>query len=212
MFTGIIQATGKTTSVIHSGEAAKLVIDAPGFWNDTIVGDSIAIDGVCLTIKNIDGSLAAFDVSKETILRSVAGQYAPGTRVNLEKALILSDRLGGHIVQGHVDGLGRFIKTKSSGENVEIEFEIPESIERYVVEKGSIAINGISLTVARIENRTITVAVIPHTLAVTNLSDLLPGSVCNMECDIISKYTEKLLLSNKGSGINETFLKEKGFL
>lgn len=211
MFTGIVQATGKTVSVSHSGNAAKLMLAAPGFWGDAAIGDSIAVDGVCLTIKTFSGENASFDVSRETLDRSAIGKYISGTRVNLEKALRPMDRLGGHFVQGHVDGLGRFLSKKVIGENVEMDFEIPSAIEKYVVEKGSIAINGISLTVARITGCQITIAVIPHTLTVTNLGDMAAGSVCNMECDIIAKYTEKLLLFDKNRGINEAFLKENGF-
>lgn len=213
MFTGIVQATGAVGAISLAGKAARLVIDVPGFWTDAAIGDSIAIDGVCLTAKEFSGDSAVFDVSKESLDRTIIGGYKPKTVVNLEKALRPMDRLGGHIMQGHVDGLGAFLGKKVIGDNVELNFEIPEAIDRYTVEKGSIAINGISLTVARIAGLQVTIAVIPHTLAVTNLHTLTPGAAVNMECDIIAKYTEKLLLSGRPqSRIDEKYLKEKGFI
>ena len=213
MFTGIVQATGTVGAFSLAGKAARLVIDAPGFWADAAIGDSIAIDGVCLTAREFSGGGAVFDVSKESLDRTIIGGYKPNAAVNLEKALRLSDRLGGHIMQGHVDGLGAFTGKKSIGDNVELDFEIPESIDKYTVEKGSIAINGVSLTVARIAGRRITIAVIPHTLAITNLHALAPGAAVNMECDIMAKYAEKLLLAGRPqSRINETFLKDNGFI
>lgn len=213
MFTGIVQATGAVNALSLAGKAARLVIDAPGFWADAAIGDSIAVDGVCLTAKEFSNNSAVFDVSKESLDRTVIGGYKPKTVVNLEKALRPMDRLGGHIMQGHVDGLGTYLGKKIIGDNVELNFEIPETIDRYTVEKGSIAINGISLTVAHIVARQITIAVIPHTLAVTNLHTLTPGTAVNMECDIIAKYTEKLLLSGRPqSRIDEKYLKEKGFI
>ncbi|MEE8484791.1 MAG: riboflavin synthase [Nitrospinota bacterium] len=219
MFTGIVQAAGKADSISFSGGAAKLVIEAAGeaagFWDDCTIGDSIAIDGVCLTIKEMTDKKAAFDVSAETLQRSTIGKYktgATGSKVNLEKALRLSDRLGGHFMQGHVDGLGKYIGSETKGENVEMKFSIPKELERYVVEKGSIAINGVSLTAYGIKDGAMTIAVVPHTLEVTNLSGLKPGSPVNLECDIIAKYTEKLLLSSKDEGISVEFLNEKGFI
>ncbi len=213
MFTGIVQTTGAVAALAIAGKAARLVIDAPGFWADAAIGDSIAIDGVCLTAKEFSGNNATFDVSMESLDRTVIGGYKPKTVVNLEKALRPMDRLGGHIMQGHVDGLGTYLGKKVIGDNVELNFEIPEAIDRYTVEKGSIAISGISLTVAHIVGRHITIAVIPHTLAVTNLHTLTPGAAVNMECDIIAKYTEKLLLSGRPqTRIDEKYLKEKGFI
>ncbi|MBI5179615.1 MAG: riboflavin synthase [Nitrospinae bacterium] len=214
MFTGIIQATGTVGSIAFSGGAAKLGISAPaGFWEGVNLGDSIATDGVCLTAKEFKGPTTYFDVSQETIDRSIINTYKPNMQVNLEKALAVGDRLGGHFVQGHVDGVGRFEGKRPLGEYVEMDFTIPKELGKYAVEKGSIAINGISLTVAKIHENRITIALIPHTMTVTNLSALTASSPVNIECDIIAKYTEKLLFAGKAqSGIDSDFLKEKGFL
>jgi len=212
MFTGIVSKTGRVVSVSHSGGAARVEINAPGFWDDLSLGDSVAVDGVCLTVIEIADGMAAFDVSRETLQRSVMGEYAQGTEVNLEKALLPTDRLGGHFVQGHVDGVGRYIGKTVSGENIELEFEIPADLTKYVVRKGSISINGISLTAARLDGARVTIAVIPHTIEITSLSRLKPGDKVNIECDVIAKYIEKLILSDESKGISVEFLKEKGFL
>ncbi|MFQ5431568.1 MAG: riboflavin synthase [Nitrospinota bacterium] len=211
MFTGIIEAKGSVSSMSFSGGAAKIVIEAENFWDDANIGDSIAVDGVCLTITEKKNDAASFDVSKETLDRSVMGSYKTGVKVNLEKPLRPIDRLGGHFVQGHVDGVGRLLGTSKSGENVEMSFDIPEALTRYVVEKGSITINGISLTAATATGTNVKIAIIPHTLEVTNLLELTPGAKVNIECDIIAKYTEKLLLSSNNKELDLEFLKNRGF-
>lgn len=211
MFTGIIETTGKIASLKFSGGAAKLALDAEGFWADVSIGDSIAVDGVCLTVIEKSGKSASFDVSKETLDRSIMGSYKTAVNVNLEKPLRPTDRLGGHFVQGHVDGVGKFLNVSKQGENVEMTFEIPEDLARYVVHKGSISINGISLTAAKVDGQKITIALIPHSIEVTNLSDLTPGAKVNIECDIIAKYTEKLLLSSNNKELDLEFLKNRGF-
>lgn len=211
MFTGIIETTGEVVSLAFSGKAAKLAVKCKGFWDDLAIGDSIAIDGVCLTAKEINGAECSFDVSRETLDRSILGKYRPKSRVNMEKALLPTDRLGGHFVQGHVDGVGKYIGSETVGENIEMSFEIPEDICRYVVEKGSISINGISLTAASINGSVIKIALIPHTLTITNLSDLSANSPVNLECDIIAKYVEKLLSPKESKGIDLEFLTKRGF-
>ena len=211
MFTGIIEAKGIVSSMSFSGGAAKIFIDAKNFWDDAKIGDSIAVDGVCLTVTEKKNDSASFDVSKETLDRSIMSHYHTGVKVNLEKPLRPMDRLGGHFVQGHVDGVGRLLGTARSGENVEMSFEIPEILTRYVVEKGSITINGISLTAATAVGIKIKIAIIPHTLDVTNLLELTPGAMVNIECDIIAKYTEKLLLSSNNKELDVEFLKNRGF-
>lgn len=211
MFTGIIEAKGSVSSMGFSGGAAKIVIEAKSFWDDAKIGDSIAVDGVCLTITEKNRDNGSFDVSKETLDRSIMGRYKSGVKVNLEKPLRPMDRLGGHFVQGHVDGVGRLLETVKTGENVEMSFEIPEALTRYVVEKGSITINGISLTAATAVGAKIKIAIIPHTLEVTNLLELTPGAKVNIECDIIAKYTEKLLLSSNNKELDLEFLKNRGF-
>ncbi len=211
MFTGIIEAKGSVSSMSFSGGAAKFVVEAKNFWDDANIGDSIAVDGVCLTITEKNRDNASFDVSKETLDRSIMGKYKRGVKVNLEKPLRPMDRLGGHFVQGHVDGVGSLLGTSKTGENIEMSFEIPEAITRYVVEKGSITINGISLTAATAVGAKIKIAIIPHTLEVTNLLELTPGAKVNIECDIIAKYTEKLLLSSNNKELDLEFLKNRGF-
>lgn len=211
MFTGIIEAKGRVSSMSFSGGAAKIVIEAKNFWDDANIGDSIAVDGVCLTITKKNSDTASFDVSKETLDRSIMGNYKTGVKVNLEKPLRPMDRLGGHFVQGHVDGVGRLLGTAKTGENVEMSFDIPETLTRYVVEKGSITINGISLTAATAVGTKVMIAIIPHTLEVTNLLELTPGAKVNIECDIIAKYTEKLLLSSNNKELDLEFLKNRGF-
>lgn len=211
MFTGIIETTGSIASLKFSGGAAKLVVDAEGFWEDVSIGDSIAVDGVCLTVIEKSGKNATFDVSKETLDRSIMGNYKTTVNVNLEKPLRPTDRLGGHFVQGHVDGVGKFLTVAKQGENVEMTFEIPDNLTRYVVVKGSISINGISLTAAKVNGQKITIALIPHSIEVTNLSELTPGAKVNIECDIIAKYTEKLLLSSNNKELDLEFLKNRGF-
>jgi len=213
MFTGIIQTTGTVASIAHSGGAAKLTIAAPGFWEGVNIGDSIAVDGVCLTAKEFNGPQCQFDVSQETIDRSTIKTYGINSKVNLEKALAVGDRLGGHFVQGHVDGVGKYEGKRPLGDYVEMDFTIPAGLAKYAVEKGSVSINGISLTVAKIKGTLITIALIPHTMAITNLGELGADSPVNIECDIIAKYTEKLLFANRQqTGIDANFLKEKGFL
>jgi riboflavin synthase len=211
MFTGIIQAIGEMARMTVAGPSAELTIKSAGFWDDVKQGDSIAVDGVCLTAKRLTGATCMFDVSKESLDRSIIGGYRKGAKVNLEKALRPIDRLGGHIVQGHVDGVGRYAGKKKAGEYVEMEFMIPPNVSRYSVEKGSIAINGISLTIAKIKGNRIKIALIPHTLKVTNLSALTASSPVNLECDIIAKYAEKLLAPSMGGGMDSSFLKGKGF-
>ncbi|MBI3580512.1 MAG: riboflavin synthase [Nitrospinae bacterium] len=200
MFTGIIQAVGKVARISAAGSSADLVIKAEGFWGDVKIGDSVAVDGVCLTAARKSGAECAFDVSKETLDRSIIGKYKKGAGVNLEKALRASDRLGGHIVQGHVDGVGRCAGRRRSGEYVELDFALPAGLARYAVEKGSVAVNGVSLTIARVKGARITTALIPHTLDATNLSSLAANSRVNLECDIMAKYAEKLLAPLKGGG------------
>ncbi|MBI3793569.1 MAG: riboflavin synthase [Nitrospinae bacterium] len=194
MFTGIIQSMGTVARLTAGASSAVLEIKAPpAFWADVNLGDSIAVDGVCLTAKHIAGGACSFDVSRETLDRSIVGKYKTGSKTNLEKALRATDRLGGHIVQGHVDGVGRFAAKKKAGEYMEMDFEIQKPLLRYMVEKGSVSINGISLTVAKITRGKIRIALIPHTLKETNLSLLFPSSPVNIECDIMAKYAEKLL-------------------
>ena len=180
MFTGIVREVGRVASF----DGHRLVVDAQA--TTAVEGDSVAVDGVCLTA--VDGSRLAFDVVDETLARTTLGLLKPGDPVNLEPALRAGDLLGGHIVQGHVDGLGRI---RSVGQPVWI--EAPPDLLRYCVEKGSITVDGVSLTVAAIDDTGFAVALVPHTLEVTTLGELEPGDPVNLEVDVLAKYVEKLV-------------------
>lgn len=180
-------------------------------------GESIAVNGVCLTARDIKGNRFLVDVSPESLSRTGLGGLQTGSRVNLERALRLSDRLGGHMVSGHVDALGKVEDRRSHGDFTLFFFSLDRSLMKYVIEKGSIAINGVSLTVNSVDGEKFSVSIIPHTLSVTTLGELQPGDTVNIEVDIIGKYVEKLLMdktvgSGSGSRINAAFLAENGFL
>ena len=193
MFTGIIEELGSVRSIDERGENARLVINAGVVTEGTIHGDSIAVNGVCLTALDIHPDSFAADVSRETLLRSTLGHLKPGAPVNLERAVTPATRLGGHIVQGHVDGRGRFVGVEDHGESWTLRIAYPQEIARYLVFKGSVAVEGISLTIAGLTDDHFEIAIIPKTWEVTNLSHLKPGDPVNIEVDIIGKYVERLL-------------------
>ena len=194
MFTGIVQAVGRIATAQAMSDGLKLTLDAGTLdLSDLGVGDSVAVSGCCLTIVAIDQAKLAFDVSGET-LRCTARLDRAGP-VNLEKALRLSDRLGGHLVAGHVDGVGivtRFERAASDGENVELEIEAPAELARFIASKGSIAVDGVSLTINAMAGRRFSVNLIPHTLAVTTLGSLASGARVNLEVDMIARYVARL--------------------
>ena len=191
MFTGIIEAVGRVAAVKPAGQSAALTIDAGGLdMSDVAVGDSIACNGVCLTVTSLVPKGFTVDVSQET-LRVTAG-FDAGNAINLEKSLRLSDRLGGHLVSGHVDGVGTVTTVKPVDANREIIVRFPAELGRYIARKGSIAINGISLTVNVVTTDTFSVNLIPHTLAVTNLKDLKQGDRVNLEIDLVARYVERM--------------------
>ena len=198
MFTGIVEATGRIVRAEPRGGDVRLVVDAAALGlDDVAVGDSIAVSGVCLTAVALDGSALAFDVSVETLSRTSLGTLGAGARVNLEKAMRLSDRLGGHLVSGHVDGLGRVAAIEREARSQRWTFELPEVLERYAAPKGSIAIDGVSLTINEVDGRRFGVNLIPHTLAATTLGDRKPGDAVNIEVDMIVRYVERLLTDRK---------------
>lgn len=218
MFTGIIQGKGRLLEKRPNGGGMLFVIEADFDLADPQEGESIACNGVCLTAKEIKGSRFSVDVSPESLSRTNLGEKATGSLLNLERALRLSDRLGGHMVSGHVDGISKVLSRTPEGDFVRFVFSIPPGCSRYIIEKGSITIDGISLTVNACDATTFSVAIIPHTLEITSLGSLNQGAVVNIEVDLIGKYVEKLL-SAKGdeggdatSGINPAFLAENGFL
>jgi len=193
MFTGIIEELGRVRSIEQRGENAYIVIDARVVAEGTNHGDSIAVNGVCLTALDIHDDSFAADVSRETLLRSTLGDLKPGTPVNLERSVTPATRLGGHIVQGHVDARGQFVSVEDHGESWTVRIGFPPEIARYLVFKGSVAVEGISLTIANLAADYFEVAIIPKTWEVTNLSRLKPGDSVNLEVDVIGKYVERLL-------------------
>jgi len=193
MFTGIIEELGSVRSIEERGENARIVIEARVVTEGTNHGDSIAVNGVCLTALDIHDDSFAADVSRETLQRSTLGSLKPGARVNLERAVTPQTRLGGHMVQGHVDARGTFVSFEDHGESWTVRFAFPPDIARYLVFKGSVAVEGISLTVANLADDYLEVAIIPKTWEVTNLSQLKPGDGVNLEVDVIGKYVERLL-------------------
>lgn len=218
MFTGIIQGKGRLLEKRPSGGGMLFMIEADFDLLEPQEGESIACNGVCLTAKEIQGRRFTVDVSPESLTRTNLGEKAAGSLLNLERALRLSDRLGGHLVSGHVDGVARVLSRRPEGDFVRFVFTIPAGCGRYIIEKGSITIDGISLTVNGCDASTFTVAIIPHTLEVTSLGSLQPGAEVNIEVDLIGKYVEKLLSvpekegSDTSGGINPAFLAENGFL
>jgi riboflavin synthase len=192
MFTGIVAAVGRIANAKPAEGGLRLAIDAGTLpLDDVALGDSIAVDGVCLTVVAFDASSFEVDVSQETIA-CVAG-FTAGRRVNLEKALRLADRLGGHLVSGHVDGVGKVERVEALGDNTLVEITVPQELARYIARKGSVAVDGASLTVNSVSDCTFSVNLIPHTLANTNFSALQPGSRVNIEIDLIARYAERIL-------------------
>jgi riboflavin synthase len=191
MFTGIIAAVGRVIDTTPSAGGMKLRIDAVGLALDDVApGDSIAVNGVCLTVVSLHGGAFEVDVSRETL--ACAAGFDSACEVNLEKALRLSDRLGGHLVSGHIDGVGRVERLEPVGDNRLLEIAIPPELTRYIARKGSVAVDGVSLTVNEVTHTRFSVNLIPHTLAHTNFSRLQPGSRVNIEIDLVARYLERL--------------------
>ncbi len=215
MFTGIIEETGRIRSIRPGAQGAQLVVSAATVPPRLKSGDSVAVNGVCLTVTQAAPDSFAADLSAETLRRTTFGTARSGAVVNLEQPLALGDRLGGHMVQGHVDGVGKVAVVAPAGDGVVIGFDFPAELERYLVHKGSIAVDGISLTVASLEKRRFTVAVIPHTLRATTLGRLAPGDAVNLETDMLGKYFERFLqlgvLKAPGAALTADYLKEQGY-
>jgi riboflavin synthase len=194
MFTGIILSTGRIVSTAERGGDLELGIDAPGLDSTrTVLGDSVCVQGVCLTVTRLDGTRFNADVSRETLAKTTLGTLKYGARVNLEPSLRAGDPLGGHLVSGHVDGVGTLADLAEEARSRRLQFELPEGLMRFVAPKGSICIDGVSLTVNEVEGRRFGVNVIPHTYQVTTLGELVPGSRVNVEIDVIARYVERLL-------------------
>lgn len=193
MFTGIIEELGTVASIETRSDGARIRIAATLITSDTKDGDSIAVNGVCVTALNVSPDEFSADLSRETLERSTLGRLGNGTRVNLERAVTPSTRLGGHIVQGHVDGRGTFIAAEQNGGFYTVRIGFPSELARYFVYKGSVAVEGISLTIAALSEDHFDIAVIPKTWQFTNFSTLGPGDPVNLEADVIAKYVEKMM-------------------
>ena len=217
MFTGIIEELGRIKSVEKRGEGARLVVEARMVTEGTKEGDSISVNGVCLTAIDVRPDSFAADGSRETLQRSTLGRLRAGSFVNLERAVTPSTRLGGHIVQGHVDARGRFLSATEHGGSWTVRIAYPKEVARYLVFKGSVAVEGISLTIAGLTEEYFEIAIIPKTWAVTNLSHLRPNDEVNLEADIIAKYVERILTvapetrAESQSGLTMDKLAELGY-
>lgn len=195
MFTGIIEELGRVRSVEQRGDNARIVVEARLVTEDIREADSIAVNGVCLTALHVNKDSFAADVSRETLERSTLGKLKPGALVNLERSVTPVTRLGGHLVQGHVDARGEFLGAEDHGGSWTVRIAYPPEIARYLVFKGSVAVEGISLTIAEISDKDFEIAVIPKTWELTNFSHLQPGDEVNLEADVIAKYVERILIS-----------------
>jgi len=224
MFTGIIEAVGKVAAIDRGGSNVRLSIAAGKVAEDVQLGDSVAINGVCLTVVEATPPVLSFEAVPETLRRTSLGDLRPGSSVNLERALPVGGRLGGHVVQGHVDGTGRIASIRPVGDSWWIYVDVSPELMRYIVDKGSIAVDGISLTVAESADRTFAVSIIPHTWDHTTLSDKRAGDTVNVECDILGKYVEKLLggyiagggsvpgMSDRSRGVTMDLLERSGYV
>ncbi len=217
MFTGIIQAVGGIALIERKGGDARLRIHCGALdMSDVQRGDSIAVSGVCLTAVEHDANGFSADVSGETLARSTLGNLGTGSRVNLEKALTPSSRLGGHLVSGHVDAVGEVVERSAEARSVRFRIQAPAALARYIAGKGSICLDGVSLTVNAVEGALFDINVVPHTLMSTTLGEVQPGCRVNLEVDLIARYLERLMLGERAadavSAITPAFLAEHGFL
>ena len=219
MFTGIIQATGTITRMeSRSGDMRLSIATGQLDLSDVAMGDSIAVNGVCLTAVELPGDGFSADVSNETLALTTLGSLKVGSRVNLEKALTLSDRLGGHLVSGHVDGIGTVLERSPDARSERFVIEAPDVLARYIAQKGSVCVDGTSLTVNKVDGARFELNIVPHTLQETIIGDYVPGSEVNLEVDLIARYLERLMLgeraglSGEKTDINEDLLRKTGFI
>jgi riboflavin synthase len=217
MFTGIIQAVGRIATLEKQGGDARLHIDTGTLdMSDVLIGDSIAVSGVCLTVLERGTNVFSADVSGETLGCTTLDSLRTGSRVNLEKALTPSSRLGGHLVSGHVDGVGEVIERRTEARSVRFRIQAPVALARYIAMKGSICMDGVSLTVNAVDGAQFDLNIVPHTLQATTLAEVQPGNRVNLEVDIIARYLERLLLGERAADarapITHAFLAEHGFL
>jgi len=221
VFTGIIEGIGTIAGIRSTGQGRCLTVEAGFTLDDVNTGDSISVNGACLTVVSVGRDRFSADVSPETLSKTALHRLRSGSRVNLEQALRYSDRLGGHLVSGHIDGVGKLSRRETAGNAILLEFEIAEMLSRYIIQKGSVAVDGVSLTVNRCDRHSFGVSIIPHTTKETTLEQLRLGDPVNIETDMIGKYVEHFLLYKEADGegkslarseINLQFLAENGFL
>jgi riboflavin synthase len=218
MFTGIIQAIGQLASTEARGGDLRLTINSGGLdLSDVALGDSIASNGICLTVIELTGKGFKADVSRETLGLTTLHKLQPGSPLNLEKALTLNTRLGGHLVSGHVDGIGKVLERRDDARSIRFKVAAPPELARYIALKGSICVDGVSLTVNAINGSQFELNLVPHTLQETIMDGYRAGSEVNLEVDLIARYLERLMLGDQAakmtaSGITETLLKEQGFI
>jgi riboflavin synthase len=193
MFTGIVRELGRIVSVDGTADGTRIVVESPETAGGANVGDSVAVNGVCLTVTESANGTLAFDAVPETLRRSSLGRLTPGEHVNVEPAVRAGEPLGGHYVQGHVDGVGEVRRSDPDGDGRRVWIDARAELRRYLVEKGSVTVEGVSLTVAELDEAGFAVALVPHTLAVTTLGDLAPGDPVNIEVDVLAKYVERLV-------------------
>jgi riboflavin synthase len=199
MFTGLVESLAEVASVVPEGPGVRLCIRDPLVADGLRPGDSVAVNGCCLTVVEIDGERFAFQAGSETLSRTNLGELAAGSRVNLERSLQLGDRLGGHLVTGHIDGVGTVERRIDEGDWSTFWFDVPAALARQLASKGSVAVDGVSLTLVEVEDERFSVALIPHTLAVTTLGRRAAGERVNIETDLLAKYVERQIL--KGTGV-----------
>jgi riboflavin synthase len=215
MFTGIIQAIGKIAALERRGGDARLRVQAGKLdLADVKLGDSIAVSGVCLTVIELSAKDFTVDVSGETLARTTLGGLKPGAAVNLEKALLPTTRLGGHLVSGHVDGIGKVLDRRQDARSVRFRVAVPRELGKYIAGKGSVCINGVSLTVNAVRDAEFEVNIVPHTLAETTLDELAPGHAVNIEVDLLARYLERLLQGQDtaAAGVTPELLARHGFV
>ncbi|MDP4173336.1 MAG: riboflavin synthase [Bacteroidota bacterium] len=211
MFTGLVEEVGKIKAVKASGGGARLVISALKVLEDCKIGDSISINGVCQTVTALGKDHFEVDAVEETVKKTTLGKLKIHEKVNLERSLTLNRRLGGHFVLGHVDATGKILNIRKLQDSYLVSISYPKEFENYIVNVGAIAIDGISLTIARSDDRSFMVSIIPHTWNETSLSDRSVGAEVNLEFDVLGKYVAKILKRDKGTGISEEWLKQNGF-
>jgi len=212
MFTGIVEDKGKILRTDVRGEGRRVILRVPPHLTDLQLGDSINVNGACLTVVEKTGESIAVDVSSETLEKTTFREMRQGEEVNLERAMRLSDRLGGHIVTGHVDAVGTLVERRSEREFVHLKIQVPKSVSKYLVPKGSIAVDGISLTVNACEGDEMQITLIPYTLEKATLINKRVGDRVNLEADVLGKYVEKLMERRESGKLNQSFLREHGFI